>query len=547
MPQSALMQKTTPPKAPPPPPKPPVLPPPKQTEHTISNPFYRPRFKFLKLLLAPDLALVDGLCSVIQATEFDDVSKALVSVFDAHGEAVRLLRWAIHHEIQCTEAASTLFRGVSVATKLVSAYFKLKGKDYLKKILSHLIKEVVVNGCRLEVDPEKIEACDELKANQERLQFHCRVLMDNIFKTVEDCPTALRQVFQAAQQETVARFPDMKLTVVGGFFFLRFVCPSLVAPEGYGLSEQVPDTKARRSLILVSKILQNLANQVEFGSKEEYMKIMNSFITGNMQTMATFVDHLASPPPSPKPPSSSPSRDLSLEQLDLLYTQCAFLKEKIYKKWGVDPTAHGAEHTDPYGVLRAARVERALAMYPHHKKKKVVVDTVQHEVALRAVHKELKQRVERAEKNARAQALATSPSSAFKPPSRPSTPTPALVRSESPAPGARAESPAPGARADSPSPAHANGQDEVAKLIEEVVRLRASLDAERARSRALEERVIAEEKKIEKDAEAKFHREYKAKVQLVKDTLDMLKQFKDQLLARPDLAAEFKSLRLGPS
>ena len=94
------------------------------------------------------------------------------------------------------------------------------------------------------------------------MHFIYFIVKDNIFKTVEDCPTALRQVFQAAQQETVARFPDMKLTVVGGFFFLRFVCPSLVAPEGYGLSEQVPDTKARRSLILVSKILQNLANQV---------------------------------------------------------------------------------------------------------------------------------------------------------------------------------------------------------------------------------------------------------------------------------------------
>lgn len=279
------------------------------------------------------------------------------------------------------------------------------------------------------------------------------------------------------------------------------------------------------------------------------MKIMNSFITGNMQTMATFVDKLASPPPSSKPLPHSPSRELSLEHLDLLYTQCTFVKEKIYKKWGVIP-AQGDAHDmirgaqgDPHGIIRAARVERALAIYPHHKKKKVVVDTVQHEVALRAVHKELKQRVERAEKNARAQALASQGSSVTaptsRPNSRPSTPTPGVARSDSPAPGSRPASPAPGA--------NANGTDEVAKLIEEVVTLRAALEAERARSRALEERVIAEEKKIEKEAEAKFHREYKSKVQLVKDTLDMLKQYKDQLLARPDLAAEFKSLRSGPT
>ena len=277
------------------------------------------------------------------------------------------------------------------------------------------------------------------------------------------------------------------------------------------------------------------------------MKIMNSFITGNMQTMATFVDRLASPPPSSKPLSSSPSRDLSLEHLDLLYTQCTFLKEKIYKKWGVLPADSDAQG-DAQGEVRAARVERALAMYPHHKKKTVVVDTVQHEIGLRAVHKELKQRVESAEKRARAQSLAASGQSACaRTGSRSSTPTPGLARSESPAPGARAEPSAHAARPESPSPnANANGHDEVAKLIEEVVQLRAALDAERTRSRALEERVIAEEKKIEKEAEAKFHREYKSKVQLVKDTLDMLKQHKDLLMARPDLAAEFKSLRLGP-
>ncbi len=85
-----------------------------------------------------------------------------------------------------------------MATKLVSAYFKLKGTNYLRKITSNLIKEVcrtpfplffvkcifyqvVVNGCRLEVDPDKIEVGDELKANQERLQFHCRVLMVSSF------------------------------------------------------------------------------------------------------------------------------------------------------------------------------------------------------------------------------------------------------------------------------------------------------------------------------------------------------------------------------
>lgn len=276
--------------------------------------------------------------------------------------------------------------------------------------------------------------------------------------------------------------------------------------------------------------------QVEFGSKEEYMKIMNTFITSNMQTMASFVDNLSSPPPSSKPPPPSPSRDISVEHLDLLYTQVSFLKEKIFRKWGVvlpGDNTEGKPPSNPYGELKATKVERALELYPHAKKKKVVVgDTVQHEVALKAVHKELKQRVESAEKRARAQQT-----QAHARPASPAT-TQGSARAASPAP-LRPSSPAPGASASAQD-------DEVAKLIDEVVRLRASLDAERSRSRELEERVIEEEKKIEKEAEARFHKEYKVRVQQVKDTLDLLKTYKDQLLARPELAAEFKSLRLAP-
>jgi len=38
------------------------------------------------------------------------------------------------------------------------------------------------------------------------------------------------------------------------------------------------DSKDRRNLILLTKILQNLANQVEFGIKEEFLVCMNPLI-----------------------------------------------------------------------------------------------------------------------------------------------------------------------------------------------------------------------------------------------------------------------------
>lgn len=503
----------TPKPAPPPPPRPPGLPG-KGEETKIENPLYAPRFKLLKLVIANDLALVDCLCTLIQATEFDEASKALIGVFGACGEASHLLHWAIRKEVMCAEGPSTLFRGVSVATKLVAAYFKIHGTDYLKRVLRILLREVVQNGCRLEVDPEKIGIDDELKANQERLQFHCKVLLDSIFKKVDDCPYTLRRVFQVVQEETVKRFPDMRHKVVGGFFFLRFVCPAVVAPEGFGLSDIVPDPKARRSLILVSKILQNLSNQVEFGAKEEYMYIMNPFITGNMDAMAKFVDELANPSvPAKKMRIIPPKEPEDGESLNSLYNQIMLLNEKISKTWGGDP--------DPGKRMLYLKLQRALSEFPHKDKKKKVIDTVQHGVALKAVHKELKQRVEIAMRARASLTLTASEAQAALSQGAVDTPTPQQV----------------------PLP---SGEDEVAQLIDAVAALKERLEEERKKARDLEEKVIAEEKKIEKEAEQRFQREYKSKVQEFKDMLDVLKNYKEQLLARPDLAAEFKNLRLLP-
>jgi hypothetical protein len=53
-----------------------------------------------------------------------------------------------------------------------------------------------------------------------------------------------------------------------------------------------PSEKSRRSLILLSKVLQNLANSVEFGEKEAYMLKTNPFIMSNQKGMFEFLDAL---------------------------------------------------------------------------------------------------------------------------------------------------------------------------------------------------------------------------------------------------------------
>jgi len=50
---------------------------------------------------------------------------------------------------------------------------------------------------------------------------------------------------------------------------------------------------AARSLVMIAKCLQNLANLVEFGSKEPYMEVVNPFILKNKEKMTVFLDHIS--------------------------------------------------------------------------------------------------------------------------------------------------------------------------------------------------------------------------------------------------------------
>ena len=66
----------------------------------------------------------------------------------------------------------------------------------------------------------------------------------------------------------------------------RALTGSLPAPEP-------PPVQGSRSLVMVAKCLQNLANLVEFGGKEPYMEVVNPFIIKNRERMVTFLDQLS--------------------------------------------------------------------------------------------------------------------------------------------------------------------------------------------------------------------------------------------------------------
>jgi hypothetical protein len=160
--------------------------------------------------------------------------------------------------------------------------------------MGEAIAEVQRNGDKIEIDPSKMANKDDAARQQsiDNLKQVAARFLEAILASIDVCPVPFRVMANHLQAEVVKRFPDSKYQSVAGFIFLRFFCPAILAPEANGLYGGSLSEKERRLLILVSKVLQNLANGVDFGNKEPYMQDFNSFIHENVPHVHKFFDKL---------------------------------------------------------------------------------------------------------------------------------------------------------------------------------------------------------------------------------------------------------------
>ncbi len=248
--------------------------------------------RFVTVLGAEDLMVVSAVVTSADA-EREEVLSALVQVLDSFHRALPIIHLGIVQEVKTTSKASTLFRGNSMSTKMMSAFTKHTGIPYLRATLGPLVRDVLQRDPALfEVDPKYSPS--DVAANMERLEQLCITFLDTLIASVDLMPVPFRWMARVMHDEVAARFPDSKKQSVGGFLFLRFICPAMLSPEHHGLAEdgsQLTPEK-RRPLTLVSKVLQNLSNEVSFGTKEAFLEPLNKLLADNAARLAAFFEHV---------------------------------------------------------------------------------------------------------------------------------------------------------------------------------------------------------------------------------------------------------------
>jgi len=183
----------------------------------------------------------------------------------------------------------------------------------------------------VEVDPEKVKDIDEVEVNQYSLFLFSQRIIVAILKSHAYCPIELREFLKIVKEEVDAALPEQSRKSVGSFLFLRFFCSAITVPDSYGLIKLPPSQSARRNLVLVAKLLQNLANEVKFGNKEPWMTKFNDFIETNIPKLGIFYDKITKIPKNSTLRTDIPeiTSVVRMNSLATLYNQLFLRKKQI--------------------------------------------------------------------------------------------------------------------------------------------------------------------------------------------------------------------------
>lgn len=196
--------------------------------------------------------------------------------------------------------ANLLFRGNSLLTQALEFHMRRLGNEYIEEILGDKIFEINEINPNCEVDPGKIQAGEDLNQHWEQLLQFTNEIWECVAKSASRFPPELRHILKYIRAVAEDRYGDFLRTVaftsVSGFLFLRFICPAILNPKLFGLLRDYPRPRAQRTLTLIAKALQALANLSNIGKKETWMEPMNRFLTSRRQSLKDFIDEICAIP-----------------------------------------------------------------------------------------------------------------------------------------------------------------------------------------------------------------------------------------------------------
>lgn len=290
----------------------------------------------LFFLLQSEPRHIAALCRCVSMAEIDSLLQTVMftiygNQYESREEHLLLTMFqsVLSAQFDTTPEYSSLLRANTPVSRMMTTYTRRgPGQSYLKVVLANQINNLIEHkDLNLEINPLKVYeqmiknveedtgglpadmprsvSAEDAAANpqvQAIIEPRVTMLMEiantflsTIIDNLDETPYGIRWICKQIRSLTRRKYPDAKdqiiCTLIGGFFFLRFLNPAIVTPRSYMLIDSVPSEHPRRTLTLIAKMLQNLANKPSY-AKEPYMAKLSSFISNNKTRINKFLNDL---------------------------------------------------------------------------------------------------------------------------------------------------------------------------------------------------------------------------------------------------------------
>uniref|UniRef100_A0A8C1KST0 Ras GTPase-activating protein 1-like n=1 Tax=Cyprinus carpio TaxID=7962 RepID=A0A8C1KST0_CYPCA len=249
--------------------------------------------EFKELILQRDYHVIYALAHVC-GQDRTLLASILLRILRHERAEAPLLRMLNDREINMEDEATTLFRATTLASTLMEQYMKATATPFVHHALKDTILKIMESKQSCELNPSKLEKNEDVNLNLAHLLNILSELVEKIFMAAEILPPTLRYIYGCLQKSVQQKWPTnttMRTRVVSLILTVMKTCLVFADP---------PSSTAGRTLTLVAKSVQNLANLVEFGAKEPYMEGVNPFIKNNKERMIMFLDELGNVPDLPE-------------------------------------------------------------------------------------------------------------------------------------------------------------------------------------------------------------------------------------------------------
>ncbi|KAK4049767.1 Ras GTPase activating protein ira2 [Microbotryomycetes sp. JL221] len=340
------------------------------TEHDL----HEARMNVVKLVQTSP-ALVLAMSRVVPASSCDALIETLIQTLGTRQAMSSFVMRIVQEEVDATEHEATLFRGNSFATRLLTVYARAKGYHYLRNTLEQLITTLCQRSSGLTAlsrgdtfDLESRRASEEDDFASQDLEQVIEAFLSALSNSIADMPPEVRDICLHVAEAVGTKFPESVFTSIGGFIFLRFINPAIISPETIDLTLSISSDaharEVRKSLVMITKVLQSLSNNVRFGIKDPSMRKLNAFMDVQVFTIANFLQRISQPCPLNAELGTWTECDVAGDAVEFM---CDFLvrhDEKLYAE--LQAMAH-ADSAVPGRILRMAdKLNTRLAIFLQH-------------------------------------------------------------------------------------------------------------------------------------------------------------------------------------